>query len=176
MCHFRSWASPWRAGAEPVLKLCGCSGGISSGAHPGFAAPIITRECKAVATPVPFCLAIPKAGSAEFRLLNLCGFFFARHIRMRGAAGNTRSTGIGLPLPGGTATPGCAWENKNTGRSACATKDPKSAAEPANSQMTSGSPKPKLCACSHVMIFMPLVRHGPHRKALGKQTVPWVPA
>ena len=29
----------WRAGTGPVLKLCGCSGGISSGAHRGFAGP-----------------------------------------------------------------------------------------------------------------------------------------
>jgi len=31
-----------RSGAEPVLKLCGGSGGIFSGVHPGFAAPIVT--------------------------------------------------------------------------------------------------------------------------------------
>ena len=41
------------AGAEPVLKLCGCPGGISSGAHRGFAVPIVTRECKQGARSAP---------------------------------------------------------------------------------------------------------------------------
>jgi hypothetical protein len=41
-----------RAGAEPVLKLCGCSSGISSGAHPGFAAPIVTGEAVARTAPI----------------------------------------------------------------------------------------------------------------------------
>lgn len=39
----------YRAGAEPVLKLCGCSGGIPSGAHSGFVVWIVTRECTEVA-------------------------------------------------------------------------------------------------------------------------------